>query len=185
VTRWPLLLLTLALIGAVAAVVGQRAADPARPHLSAGDELDETVIEPLSEVWPLRILAKRHIAREAAAGTRSLVQAATLFRKLNRHPPAVVPADHPSLTGRTEDERLCWQVIGYVTNEEDWPEAATAAARLEAELQEELRRHGAVRLPDPAGLPSVPELLEQTRARLTEAERRVWLPTRRGDLPGR
>jgi hypothetical protein len=131
-------------------------------------------------VITLRILAKERIAREAAAGARPLVQAAALFRELNRHPPAVVAAGHPSLLrGHTEEERLCWQVIQYATNE------AAAAARLEAELHEELRRHGAVRLPDPAGLTSAAELLEQAWAAMTEAERRAWLPTPRDRRPGR
>jgi hypothetical protein len=185
-TRWRLILLTLALVGALAAVVGRRAAEPDRPDLSAWDEFDKFVAEPVPEVVILRKLAKGHIARETAAGARPLVRAAALFRELNRYPPAVVPLDHPSLRGRTEEERLCRQVILFVTNwDDDEPEVVAAASRLEAELQEELCRHGTVQLPDPAGLPSAVELLEQARARMTEAERRVYFPARRGDSRGR
>jgi hypothetical protein len=186
VTRWPLLLLTLALVGAAAAVVGRRAAEPNRPDPSPIDEVDDIAAERAHEVITLRVIAKRHIARETAAGARPLLQAATLFRVLNRHPPALLMGDHPSLRGRSEEERLCWQVIRYVTNlEGDWPAAVAAAARLEAELQEGLRRHGALQLPDPTGLPSAEELLERARATMTEAERRACFSTCRRQPPGR
>jgi hypothetical protein len=90
------------------------------------------------------------------------------------------------LDGLSDEEELCQQVIRYVDNlEHDWPEAAAAMARLQAELQEELRRHGAVQLPDLAGQPSAAELLEQTRATMTEAERRSYFSTHRGQPPGR
>jgi hypothetical protein len=186
VTRWPLLLLTLALVGAAAAVVGRRAAEPNRPDLSPIDEVDDIAAERAHEVITLRSIAKQHIAREAAAGARPLVQAATLFRALNRHPPAVIPVSPIFLDGPSDEERLCRQVMRYVTNlQVDWPEAVAAAARLEAELQEELRRHGAVQLPDPTGLPSAEDLLEQARATMTEAERRACWSVRRRQPPGR
>jgi hypothetical protein len=138
-------------------------------------------------VMTLRVMAKRHIAREAAAGTRSLVQAAALFRILNRHPPALLVRVRLSGPAHSEEEELCWQVIRrYVTSQEsDWPEVAAAVARLEAELQEELRRHGAVQLPDPAGLPSAEQLLEEAQATMTEAERRACLPAPHGQPPRR
>jgi hypothetical protein len=185
-TRWPLILLTLALAGAAAAVVGRRAAEPDRPNLSTSNEFDEIAAERDHEVKTLRILAKQHIAHEVAAGALPLLKAAALFRALNRHPPAVVVVNQPSLDGLSDEEELCQQVIRYVDNlEHDWPEAAAAMARLQAELQEELRRHGAVQLPDLAGQPSAAELLEQTRATMTEAERRSYFSTHRGQPPGR
>ncbi|HEY1375758.1 MAG TPA: hypothetical protein VGF55_03155, partial [Gemmataceae bacterium] len=54
------------------------------------------------------------------------------------------------LPARTEAERLCLQVIGYVTCLPDDPPGAVDAAvrRLEGEFAAELRRHGAIRLPD-------------------------------------
>jgi hypothetical protein len=184
-TRLPLIVLTLALAGSAAAVVIRRATEPEEPDPSPWYEVVE---EQVSETPVLRILAKQHLVREVAGGRQPLLEAAALFRELNRLPPALHPADHPSLAGHSEEELLCRQVIAYVAEPDgDWPESAAeaAVARLEAELQEELRRHGAVRLPDPAGLPPAPELLEQTRARLTEAERRAFLPARRGAPPGR
>jgi hypothetical protein len=183
-TRWPLILLTLALAASTAAVVSRRAAEPEEPDPSLRDEVAD---EQVAEAVILRILTKQHLTSEVAAGRQPLLEAAALFRELNRLPPALHPADHPSLAGRSEEDLLCRQVIAYVAEPDgDWPESAAeaAVARLEAELQEELRRHGAIHLPDPAGLPSAPELLEHTRARMTEAERRMMLPARRGAPPG-
>jgi hypothetical protein len=183
-TRWPLILLTFAFAWSAVSVVGRRAGEPEEPDPCSWDEVAD---EQISEVVILRILAKQHLTSEVAAGRQPLLEAAALFRELNRLPPALHPVDHPSLAGRSEDELLCRHVIAYVAARDgDWPESAAeaAVARLEAELQEELRRHGAIHLPDPAGLPSAPELLEQTRARMTEAERRMMLPARRGAPPG-
>jgi hypothetical protein len=182
-TRWPLILLTLALAGSAVSVVSRRAAEPDRLDPCPWDQVVE---EQVPEAVILRILAKQHLVREVAARRQPILEAAALFRELNRLPPALHPADHPSLAGRSEEELLCRQVIAYVAEPDcNWPEAAAQAtvARLEAELQEELRRHGAIRLPDPAGLPPGLELLEQARARMTEAERRACLPARRGDSP--
>jgi len=186
VTRWPLILLTLALVGAAAAVIARRSVEPDRRHLSPSDEFDKFVAEPVPEEVILRIFAKRHIAREAADGARSLVEAAALFRVLNRHPPAAISPDHRSLNGRTEEESLCWQVILFVANWEDGGPKAAAIARLEAELQEELRLRGAIQLPNAAGLPSAEKLLEQARATMTEAERRACFSSHRAhDRPVR
>jgi hypothetical protein len=183
VTRWPLILMTLGLVGAATAVIGRRAVEPEQPQLSP-NEFDKFVAEPVAEETTLRIIAKRHIAREAADGTRPLLQAAALFRVLNRYPPAL-PAAHPSSDGRSEEERLCRQVIMYVTSREDGgAEADAAAVRLEAELQEVLRREGTVQFPDPVCLPSAEELLEEARAMMTEAERRACFPNRCGHPPG-
>jgi hypothetical protein len=172
-----LILLTLALVGAAAAVIARRAVEP-DPPFSPSDELDRIAADRDIEVRMLRILAKRHIARETADGARSLVQAAALYRVLNSHPPAPVPATCPTLAERPEEERLCRQVIGYVSGYEgELPDAAAAATRLELELQEELRRRGAIQLPDPAGLPSAEKLLEEARATMTQVERRACFPS--------
>jgi hypothetical protein len=183
-TRWPLILLTLALAGSVAAVVGRRAAEPDQPDPCPWDQVAD---EQVPEAVILRILAKQHLTREVAAGRQPLLESAALFRELNRLPPALHPADHPSLAGHSEEELLCRQVIAYVAARDgDWPESAAeaAVARLEAELLEELRRHGGVQLPDPAGLPWATDLLEQARATMTEAERWACFPAHRGAPPG-
>ena len=184
--RWSLLFLFLALSGIGAAVVGRRINEQARPLPVPWDEDQAT---PVAETTTWRILAKQRIAREVTAGTRPLAEAAALFRELNRVPPALVaPLVDPNSPGHTEEERLCRQVISYVASpgRECSPTAAAAAVtRLESELREELRRHGAVRLPEPAGLPSAAELLMQARLGMTEAERRLSYSDSRATPPGR
>jgi hypothetical protein len=183
-TRWPLILGILGLAGAAAAVVGRRAVEPEEPDPYTWDEVAE---EQVPEAVILRIRAKQQLTREVAAGRQPLLEAAALFRELNRVPPALHPADHPSLAGHSEEELLCRQVIAYVVEPAgDWPESAaeTAVARLEAELQEELRQHGVICLPDPARLPPALELIAQARATMTEAECRMVLPARRGSPAG-
>ena len=143
------------------------------------DEPPVAVSENLGDMVPttmrLRLLAKRRIAYEAAASRRSLVEAAALFRELNRLPPAAPDLalgdwDETLLRVpvRTDEERLCRQVVEWVyrvLRSEVSPEsAAEAVERLEAEWQEVLRRHGAIRLPDSAVQPPVQELLEAARS---------------------
>jgi hypothetical protein len=184
-TQRPLLLTLTLAAAAAAALVVRHAAEPTRPD---PPRWWEEVVEPVPETIRLRALAKRQIAREAASGSRPLVEAAALFRELNRLPPEPRPACLASLPGRTEEERLCREVILFVNQrEDDWPAAAAAeaVARLEDELRRELSRDGGIRLPDPAGLPPAAELLERARAGMTEAERRATSPARHGGPPGR
>jgi hypothetical protein len=176
----PYYLLALAVTGAMAVVFGPCASGPAEPR---SVPVVETLVAPPPEAAALRMLAKRHIARDVAAGRRSLVEAAALFRALNS--PAQADAlsrddPHPwALTApaRTDDERLCRQVVEWVgaLRLTESPEyAAAAVARVNAEYREELRQHGAIRLPDPAGLPTAEELLEKVRATMTERERKTF-----------
>jgi hypothetical protein len=127
--------------------------------------------------------ARARLARDAAAGRRTLAEAAALFRELNRRPPEVmapaqaVPGDPPlTIPLDTEEGRLCRQVIvhAYHALHEEAPGRADAAvARLEAEFFAERRAHGTIRLPDPATLEPVEELLQQARAWIAEHERRA------------
>jgi hypothetical protein len=153
----------------------------------------ETLTEGVSETAVLRGRAKRLLAREAADGRRSLVEAAALFGALNRLPPetlelALLDDNHWVLSDpvHTEGERLCRQVIQWVEalRITDSPEYADAAvARLTAEFREERRRHGVLRLPDPSTLVPTHELLEQARAALTESERQNLFGPRQ-PIPG-
>ncbi|HJZ90029.1 MAG TPA: hypothetical protein VKE40_04105 [Gemmataceae bacterium] len=180
-TRRPLMLTFALAAAAAAALVGRHFAEPAPPDPPPWGDGAESY----PETVPLRYVAKRQIAREVAAGARPLVEAATLFGELDRLPPATYPAYHAALPGRTEEERLCREVIQFVHSlEDEFPQAAAAVARLEGELRSELGRDGGVRLPDPASLPPAVELLEQARAGMTEAERRAVLPAGRGGPPG-
>jgi hypothetical protein len=143
--------------------------EPPSPELAA----------PAPETVPLRLVVKGQLAREVADGRRSLVEAAALFRALNRRPPARgQPPEivtHVHIPMDTEAGWLCRQVaehVGVALHEE--PErAAAAVARLEAEFVAELRAHGAIRLPDPATLEPVEELLAQARAWVAAQERRA------------
>jgi hypothetical protein len=142
--------------------------------------------EPPAPAWPdvqAAIVARARLAREAAAGRRTLAEAAALFRELNRRPPVTDPPayadpDGPPLTipRDTEEGRLCRQVIQYAyfaLRSEAPGRADAAVARLEAEFFAECRAHGAVRLPDPASLEPVEELLKQARAWIAEHEPRA------------
>jgi hypothetical protein len=147
--------LVLALAGASAAVVlGRLPAPPGGPletrHMvRLGGGLPRTTL--------LRPVAKDLVAREAAAGRRSLAEAAALFGALDRLPPALSPAAPAPPGGRpewdecrTDEERLCWRVIDRATEllEREAPAGAPAAvARLAAEFRA-LRRGGTIRLPE-------------------------------------
>jgi hypothetical protein len=136
--------------------------------------------------WPdrlARVVARERLARAAAAGRRPLLEAAALFRELNRRPPGTAAPDHPDPDGPplaipldAEEGRLCLQVVQcayFALRDESHGRAAEAAARLEAEYCAERRACGAVRLPDPASLEPVERLLEHARAWVIEQERRT------------
>src|SRR5262249_49490367 len=134
------------------------------------------------ERMTLRVLAKKHIARDVAAGQLSLIEAATLFRVLN------APAELDALARqdrefwvlnepvRTDDERICRQVVQWVSamGLTESPECvAEAVARLSEEYRAEVCRHGHVRLPDWTGRPTAEELLTNARSTMTESERKM------------
>jgi hypothetical protein len=117
-------------------------------------------------------MAKRQAAREVIAGRLSLVQAAALFGALNSLPPegpklsAIDPhVRPPRVPPRTDEERLCWHVIGYVKAELDGePDRARAVvARLEAQLEEQRCQQGGLRLPDPPSRVRFQKLLQRAR----------------------
>jgi hypothetical protein len=150
---------------------------PPEPDPATQPVIGEAVGESGPEVVGLRALAKGLLARAAAAGRRSLFEAAALFRELDRLPPAsAAPAGlDPALRipVDTEAGRLCRQVVAAVRAElGDEPDRAEAAvARLEAEFFAELRARGSIRLPDPPPGEPVEELLRQARARAVEHQR--------------
>ncbi len=182
--RWIHVPLALGLAGAWAVVLCRRTDGPAEdvPVVES-----RSLAEGFPETAALRSLAKRQLAREAAAGRRSLLEVAALFGELNRLPPetpvvAPDPANPPApLPGGTEEERLCQQVVAFVgVALADRPpgEIRSAVARLEAEFWREREERGAVRLPDPASLTPVRELLGQARQAMTAAERQALFSPR-------
>ncbi len=179
----------LGIVGALTAVLWLHPDGPAEDTLPASAEwpwagLPETVV--------LRHLARQTLAREAAEGRRSLLEAAALFGALGRLPPEAAPVapelgSHfaPKLSaplpGDTEEELLCQQVIAHLNAALDGRplgERQAAVDRLEAQFREELRRHGGIRLPDPSSLTPVPELLEQVRQALPPPARQALLSPR-------
>jgi hypothetical protein len=170
----PRVILALSLAVALPVAVCRRAPDPGPPP----GPPDELKLEGWPEAITLRAAAYEQIARDVADGRRSLWEAAGLFRALNRLPPTVdhPPRDvRPTIPADTEAGRLCRQVAAWVPAalHAEPDRAAAVVARLEAEFFAELRAHGAVRLPDPAELEPVEELLARTRAALAAAQRRA------------
>jgi hypothetical protein len=155
-------------------------------HPAGPDDLPPGEAAPPAPAWPDvpdALVARSLLARDAAAGRRTLLEAAALFRELNRRPPVVMPPAYADPNGPpltipldTEEARLCRQVIlhAYYALRSVAPGRADAAvARLEAEFFAERRAHGAIRLPDPASLEPVEELLQQARAWIAQLERRA------------
>jgi hypothetical protein len=147
--------------------------DGALSSQAADVEIVSTLSPGVSEVVPLRAVAKRQLAREVIAGQRPLGEAAALFRELNGLTPELrlAPQVDTSLNipADTAEGWLCRQVTEYVRVElAAEPEVAQATlARLEGEFFAELRQRGAIQLPDTSALPSGRELLERVRPKAT------------------
>jgi hypothetical protein len=114
-------------------------------------------------VWcgpePLPTRARRLVAREAAAGRRSLADAAALFVALNRLPPAVdLSRGFQYRNEPTAEDRACRQVIVWA----DDPAFPEGAEHLEAEFAA-LRRRGPVRLPAAEAVEPLAALLARAR----------------------
>jgi hypothetical protein len=180
-----------ALVGLSAVVLGWRP-----------DEAPEVTPTPAaaapSEGWsstvPARIFAKRLIARDVVAGGRSLLEAAALFRELNRLPPKLpdMPLGYPIVwtqpgPARSAEEQLCWQVISWVrsTQTEEMPGREDVAVRLEAEVQVMLWDPGAIRLPDAQSLTPVRELLDRARGAMTRSQWEAYRGRHAGGGEGR
>jgi hypothetical protein len=162
-------LVTLAVVGYLAYVLGRHAAPPpeALPTWPEGPQL-----EALPDTVYLRFYAKGQIARDAAAGRRSLFEAAALFRELNRLPPALPELSYSdrfdtTLVVHNDEERLCRQVIWWVgatITRDGFPERVEATQRLLKDvLRAEIQKSGTIRLPEPATLEPAGELLERCR----------------------
>ncbi len=177
------------IVGALTTVLWLLPDGPAEDTLPASAEWPSSGFP---ETVPLRVLAKQLLAREAAEGRRSLLEAAALYGALNRIPPETAPVApelqslfapklSAPLPGDTEEERLCQQVIAHlnaVLSDQPLSERQAAVDRLEAQFREELRRHGGIRLPDPSSLTPVEQLFEQIRKGLTPAERQAMFSAR-------
>lgn len=143
-----------------------------------GQPVMTTVTDAAPDIVLLRIFAKRQIAQDVIERRRSLVEAATLFRELNRLPPTApdwIPGDTYQFALRTpvsnDEERLCRQVIEWVYSAlriNGTPALAEeAAARLEAEFRAAPQALGVIRLPPASALTPVGGVLAAARALYT------------------
>src|SRR5262245_29265964 len=170
----------LALTAALAAGVVLIKRPTGEPAESAGPKpVDTRVAQPWPESMQLSPFARAILVQDVIDGRRTLLQAATLFREL--HLRNGQPWDRPwvvlsgfRLPGGTPGERLCQHVEAWVRGRlDDDPERCEAVlTRLEKELRDAPREHGDIRLPDPASLESVEQLLADARDSLTEQQRR-------------
>ena len=135
----------------------------------------ELVMEGAPANQAQRLIAKEQVARDVVAGRLSLLQAAALFRELNKliprpAKPTVVDTSI-DIPADTDEAWLCRQVVYHVrvALTTDPLRARAAVSRLEADFAAELRQCGAIRLPDASALPPVRQLLGQGRDLRTAA----------------
>jgi hypothetical protein len=183
--RWPYCFLALAVAVTVAAVFAPHSPEPVEPdNPSAIDAL----ARPVPETMALRVWAKYQIAHDVAAGRRGLLDAAALYGELNQLPRVVNLSREDVYKSpwrdpvRTDEERLCRQVVTWVQQlliREAPDRVSQVLDRLEVEFREALRDQGEIRLPGPSSLPALRGVLEQARAKMTEAQRPA--PSRSGE----
>ncbi|HZT82744.1 MAG TPA: hypothetical protein VFA26_21115 [Gemmataceae bacterium] len=142
----------LVLLGAAAvialALIGPRWL-PGPEGASGQDE--ENVLDRQLRAVVQRLEKKQQVIAALLGGRLSLLEAAARFRELNETPSELPNHSYRILfEGKSDEERLCRQVIAWAYNEAEVssPEGARAVRRrLEAELAEHLARHGTVVLP--------------------------------------
>jgi hypothetical protein len=140
--------------------------------------------EALPEVAFLRRFAKDFVAGEVVEGRRSAVEAAAVFRELDRLRPTPEEILQPAggAIPIPDEERYRQQVINWVSAflpEEPRHRAEAVLARVEAEFREASRETGALQLPAVAGLEPVEQLLARVKSTLTAAQRNVLPHARR------
>jgi hypothetical protein len=169
---WSRRLTPLALVAYAAyAVIWQR--EPAAEPLT-------TYPEASADTVFLRILAKDEVARDVIAGRRSLIEAAAMFRELNRVPPAVpahvrLEGSRESLADRSDEECLCQQVIwwtGSTNLRAEFSGRAEATERLLTNLlRAETQCRPTIELPDSPLMESATDFLERFRGALADTRR--------------
>jgi hypothetical protein len=98
---------------------------------------------------------KDQVARAVIDGRLTLVEAAARFRAINASRPANLPVCLDQYPGKTDEERVCREVIGYVeTRLPEQPGTSAFLARLESELEAHLAAGGTAQGPNfPAQAP--------------------------------
>jgi hypothetical protein len=123
--------------------------------------------------------ARERVAEAVAAGRLGLLEAARALRDLASMPPDVFREGvERAERGDSEGERFCRHAIRCVASTlEDRPEeAARVTARLEAELQAHLARHGTVVLPEGQATAADKDLTPVPRSRAAKAP--LWWDNR-------
>jgi hypothetical protein len=121
-----------------------------QPSASAFDFLSSPPDERCQQITH-RVRMKEAIAQQVADGELSLIEAAVLFRRLRAAGSTYTDNSWQELPGNSEGEKLCRQVIFWVTSDlsgsprEDLLPALQT--RLEKELERLLARDGVVHLP--------------------------------------
>jgi hypothetical protein len=123
---------------------------PALAAALAAEQERSAALEEESEAVRRRIDTKHEVAEAVLGGRLDLLHAAARFRD-------VIPADgrerrilELDYRGSNDDERFCRAVIAWVgglRGEHPRAEVSRQVARLEAELDERLRRDGSITLP--------------------------------------
>jgi hypothetical protein len=184
-TRFARFFLAAALALSVVGAFVRRPPEP--PELSDGRKSEAgagAVGEALPEVVFLRRFAKESLAYELVAGRRSALEAAALFRELDRLAPT--PDDIlPPVAGAipiADEERYRRQVISWVRavlSEEPPDRVEATLTRVEASFRDVSLASGVLQLPDAAGPSPVEQLLARVKSSLTVAQRNVLPQARR------
>ncbi len=118
------------------------------PSLERDEESAQQLSESLSdrsEILMERIRAKGRVANDLVARRLTLLEAAAQFRHLNHEPPQAPAAGLDCFPGRTENERLCRQVLSWVPGVMEGcapTQIEELVCGLEAELDAYLASHG-------------------------------------------
>jgi hypothetical protein len=150
-----LLLATLMLLGGMgtrwAAGLGLEGLDLGALRVILNAQLRETEILNNEEIVRRRLRAKHEITCELLEGRLSLFEAAARFGKLEEQTSEYIGYSRDPHPGETVEERLCRQVIMWANQEaavRPYGEPQLRVGRLQEELQEHIRQHSAVRLPE-------------------------------------
>jgi hypothetical protein len=113
------------------------------------EQRDSFVVK--GQITVQRVHAKEQVIQALMAGELGLFEAAAWFRELNLTPPEHPDERWQNLPGRSEEEKLCRQVMCWVrVGMEDTMTASQLQSKmqeLEAELKAHIARHGKVILP--------------------------------------
>ena len=120
---------------------------------SSNQSADTTLVleaPPESAICERRCAAKLQVVARIVAGELDLFEAAAHFRYLNHEPLEYPQLGYRELPGKTDEEKLCRQVISWVNSDQrdkaPSSEVERLVADLEAALESRLRRCGRIEL---------------------------------------